>query len=187
MKRPKPRKPKLTPAQFSQTMRDPNGVEVMVHGNDRGPAERRQHDDLAPITTIEGKRQVRAVQVADTIGRMVQSGAITASQAGAARRFHADFRQAQLDQLRAAPLQRQSRGLRDDTAQLAARDRIDKVIRRLGGHGSIAAHAIWFVAGAGFTIKGWAQRERNGAGRPLNEHLAKGILIGALAVLADQD
>ena len=39
------------------------------------------------------------------------------------------------------------------------------------------------MLGTGCTIREWAQRERLGAGASMNEHTAKGILIGALSAL----
>lgn len=166
-----------------QTVRE-GGVEVRLHGNDRGTAARRRKDaDAEIVETVEDGRRVRAVRTSDTISRLLSRGSITPGMSRAARRFQRDFTAAALDPLRAGSFVRQSRGKGDDTAVLAARDRVAGVVGMLGGHGTPAASAVWFVAGGCHSIKDWAQRERVGGGRALNEHTARGILIGALSAL----
>ena len=67
---------------------------------------------------------------------------------------------------------------------LDSRKAIGDAIAIAGGHGSPAGCALWFVLGAEYSIKEFAQRQRLGRGRNLNEEVARGILIGALGMLA---
>ncbi len=159
------------------------GVLVKRYGNDRGTAERGRHDLIAVVNTVVGDRRARAARASDTIARLQMNGTIDARLVWAARKFQGDFDSAGLDPLRAAPLERRSKGYGDDTVTMAARERIAGATRALGGHASPAALAIWFVVGGGYSIKDWALRERWGARRALDEHTARGILIGALAAL----
>lgn len=164
-----------------------SGVAVRVYGNDRGTPERAAQDGLeklAVVETVEGGTRARASKTTDTIGRMLMNGTIDVSMARAARRFHADFMLAQLNGVKAAPLERRSKGLTDDSATLAARERVAGAVQILGGHGAPASMAVWFVVGCGYSVREWARRERFGSGGCLNEHTAKGILIGALSALS---
>jgi hypothetical protein len=160
-----------------------NGVAVKRYGNDRGTKERSRHDPVAVVDTLVGKRRARAARVKDTIARLQSNGTIDAAMVWAARRFQGDFDTAALDPLRAGALERRSPGRSDDSATMAARERVANATQALGGHGSPAALAIWFVVGGGYTIKDWALRQRWGSGGSLNELTARGILIGALAAL----
>ncbi|MFQ5974101.1 MAG: hypothetical protein ACE5Q3_17380 [Alphaproteobacteria bacterium] len=67
---------------------------------------------------------------------------------------------------------------------LDSRKAIGEAITTAGGHGSPAGCALWFVLGAEYSIKEFAQRQRLGRGRSLSEEVARGILIGALGMLA---
>jgi hypothetical protein len=53
---------------------------------------------------------------------------------------------------------------------------------RLGGIGSPTGSCAWFVLGCEHSLRQWAQRE-GWNGRPLNQHVATGILFGTLGVL----
>ncbi len=165
----------------------PDGVVTATYGDDRGPSERIAHakrdNGYAVVDTYEKNRLARAVHVRDTVDCMLANGTITAAQAGAARHFQADFHRAHLDTLQAQPLERRIAGLPDDTAQLAARQAVNRAIGTLGGYGAPAANAAWFVLGIGHSVKEWARRERIGNGKSMNEHTARGLVIGCMSVL----
>lgn len=164
-----------------------SGVVVDAFGNDAGTVERAQHDrePRAIVETRAGGQRARAVRDTDTIGRLLGNRTITLDMARAARRFHRAFHTAALDQLHAAPMERLAKGRTDDTRVMNARERVWKAIKALGGHGTPAANAVWFVVGCRLTIKEWARRERFGHGGHLDERCARGILIGALSCLQD--
>lgn len=168
--------------------RNAAGVAVAVHGDDRGTPE--YGAQLARVSVTDtfvddnnGAIRGRAVQVSDCLDRMLANATITQAMVDAGRRYQADFHRAMLDPLRAAPFEAQIKGQRDDTRALAARERIWRVIRAMGGFGAPASNALWFVLGAGYSIEAWARRERFGKGGSLNKHCARGILIGALSAL----
>lgn len=175
-----PPRPILDPEKLS---RSATGVTIAAHGNDRGTAERHQHDELKRVSTYADNRRGRADRTVDTIGTLLNNGTITLAMAGAGRRFQADFHLAALEQLQAAPLELRPPGGGEGDAVMLARDRIAWVIARMGGHGAPASNALWYVVGCGYSVQQWAQRERLGRGRSLDRYVASGILIGALSAL----
>ena len=64
-----------------------------------------------------------------------------------------------------------------------ARKRLGQALDAVGGISSPGGCAVWHVAGLGKSVREWAAQE-GWSGRPMNEREAKGILIGALAMLA---
>jgi len=64
-----------------------------------------------------------------------------------------------------------------------ARKRLGQALDAVGGISSPGGCAVWHVAGLGKSVREWAAQE-GWNGRPMNEREAKGILIGALAMLA---
>ena len=64
-----------------------------------------------------------------------------------------------------------------------ARKRLGKALDAVGGISSPGGCAVWHVAGLGKSVREWAAQE-GWSGRAMNEREAKGILIGALAMLA---
>ncbi len=68
---------------------------------------------------------------------------------------------------------------RNAGAARAVRDALDAV----GGNGSPAGSALWFVAGLQMSIRDWALRD-GWNGKRVEKNEAKGILVAAFGVLA---
>lgn len=166
---------------------------------DTGPPERWQYLDddgrlqvgrAALVDTLVddgkgGMTRGRAARDSDTIARLLGNGTISLRLATAARHFQQLFHLAQLDGIQAARLERMPAGQAgDNLAQLGARRLVARAIGALGGHGALGASAVWYVVGVGDSVKDWAQRQRLGRSRMLNERTAMGILIAALEALA---
>jgi hypothetical protein len=136
---------------------DPNGIEVTHH------------------------------RTVDTLGMMLDSGAITSGMHTAARDFQAAFTIACFDSMprvnlimRAPSSAHNVRDLTD--TQVAARERVARALDALGGHGSPAGSCVWHVVGMQTSIREWATR-RGWGGRPVRRESAQGILVAALGVL----
>jgi hypothetical protein len=99
-------------------------------------------------------------------------------------RFHDLFVPAALDPLRAVDCSRiPSRGKRvEHVGCVAALRKTREATEVLGGIGSPTGSCAWFVLGCEHSLRLWAQRE-GWNGRPLNQHVATGILFGTLGVL----
>jgi Domain of unknown function (DUF6456) len=126
----------------------------------------------------------------DTLGIMLESGAITSGMHTAARDFQAAFTIACFDSMRSVNLTSTVRSpskandvwdLSD--SQLAARERVARALDALGGHGSPAGSCVWHVIGMQTSMREWALRQGWG-GRPVRQESAQGILVAALGVLA---
>lgn len=139
---------------------DPNGIEVTHH------------------------------RTVDTLGLMLDSGAITSGMHAAARDFQAAFIIACFDNMPRVNLALAGRSpspahdvsnLSD--AQIAARERVARALDALGGHGSPAGSCVWHVVGMQTSVREWALRQGWG-GRPVRQESAQGILVAALGVLA---
>jgi len=120
-----------------------------------------------------------------TLALMERRGTITLAQRRAGEAFHACFRVAQLDGLRAADMARVSGG----TAPLMpgpgsgherARRRISAAMTRLGGECSVTASAAWHVLGLEWSLRRWGQKACRG-----NVHQAAGVVLAALDLLED--
>lgn len=116
---------------------------------------------------------------------MERRGAITQEMRAAGDEFHARFRLAQLDGLRAASLMRSgSRGVSAfANGNEAARKVVMGAIDRLGGGRAPAASCAWHVLGEEWSLRRWSQEFRGGGS--VNE--AAGVLIAALGVLAGDE
>ena len=125
-------------------------------------------------------------RVYDTLAALHRNGSIDDPALDAGRRFEEDFRLAALNNLHARNLARISGGGGRDLndAMLAGRERVARAIKALGGHASPAGAALWAVLGTGQTIKEFAQSSQLGAGRSLDQKVAKGIVVAALSALA---
>ena len=139
---------------------DPNGIEVTHH------------------------------RTVDTLGLMLDSGAITAGMHAAARDFQAAFTIACFDSMPRVNLTQMARSpsaahhVGDfSDAQIAARERVARALDTLGGHGSPAGSCVWHVVGMQTSVREWALRQGWG-GRPVRQESAQGILVAALGVLA---
>jgi hypothetical protein len=138
---------------------DPNGIEVTHH------------------------------RTVDTLGMMLDSGAITSGMHTAARDFQAAFTIACFDSMPRVNLTLMGRSpssahdVRDLTdTQVAARERVARALDALGGHGSPAGSCAWYVIGMQTSLREWALRQGWG-GRPVRQESAQGILVAALGVL----
>ena len=138
---------------------DPNGIEVTHH------------------------------RTVDTLGMMLDSGAITEGMHAAGRDFQAAFTIACFDNMPRVNLSLMARSpssvhnVRDlNDAQVGARERVARALDALGGHASPAGSCIWHVIGMQASIREWALRQGWG-GRPVRQESAQGILIAALGVL----
>jgi hypothetical protein len=125
-------------------------------------------------------------RTADSLGKLLRSGAVTEAMHDAGRAFQRDFQFAGLDPIRARPLVLPAGGghAPDLTeSQLDARRRVHEALEGLGGIGSPGGSCLWHVLGCGCSIREWAIR-RGWSGQPLRQEQAAGILIAALGVLA---
>jgi hypothetical protein len=134
--------------------------------------------------------QVTHHRTVDTLGLMLESGAITSAMYAAARDFQAAFTIACFDNMPKVNLMLMARSpsashhVGDLTdSQIAARERVSRALDALGGHGSPAGSCVWHVVGMQTSIREWAMR-RGWGGRPVRQESAQGILIAALGVLA---
>lgn len=159
-KRPPSGKRRQTRSKLRQvTEFDPNGIEVTHH------------------------------RTVDTLGMMLESGAITSGMCVAGRDFQAAFTIACFDAMPRVNLMLMARSpssahdVRDLTDnQIAARERVARALDALGGHGSPAGSCVWHVIGMQTSIREWSIRQGWG-GRPVRQESAQGILVAALGVL----
>lgn len=121
----------------------------------------------------------------DWLTLMARRGVVTETMRAARERFSGDFRLALLDPVRAVRLDRprvQAGAVSHDLSDgvLGARRRVTGARRALGGAGSPCERAAWHVLGFGHTVAEWCRAD----GGRMRADTAKGILIGALGVLA---
>jgi hypothetical protein len=125
-------------------------------------------------------------RVVDTLGRMLKAGTITHVMVDAGRTFERQFILAQLDPLRAPDVRRvpgNGREADPGDACLAARERVHRALRALGGHDAAPGSVAWQVLGCGCSLREWTLRRAWG-GRQLRPEQATGVLIAALDLLA---
>jgi Domain of unknown function (DUF6456) len=148
--------------------------------------ERLQHDriDRAVEQIVDALGHAGAPYRVETmLGRMERHGSISARQRLAGEQFGRLFRLAQLDPLHAADMGQRTHGaVTDAHRSLWARERVNAALDALGGLGSPCGTAAWVVLGMELTVGEWCRREGWG-GRPINAHVGKGTLVGALGVL----
>ena len=122
----------------------------------------------------------------DTLGRMLRAGTISQEMYDAARTFQTAFFVANLDPIRAMPVQRVL-GIRREPdlneRQIDARRRVHQALAALGGISSPAGSCVWHVVGLQRSVREWAMRQGWG-GRPVEQTEARGILVAALGMLA---
>ena len=155
-----------------------------------GPTpERRQHDrvtrDSETLADTLGAIGL-PYRVEGLLGRLERHGDIGARERAAGEEFARLFQLAHLDPLRAPDVRREGARSQPDTPHGGdrARRRVLAALDALGGHGSPCGSAAWFILGCEFSVRQWALRE-GWRGRPVREHVAKGILVGTLGVLAE--
>jgi hypothetical protein len=152
------------------------------------PPERRQHGrvsrDTAQIIDAEGGIGV-PYRVETLLWRFERNGDIGPRERAAGEEFHRLFHLAHLDPIRASDTER----LGFFPARLPdrrgdwARHRVGKALDALGGHASPCGACAWYILGSEYSVREWALRQ-GWSGKPVNQHAAKGILIGTLGVLA---
>jgi hypothetical protein len=132
-------------------------------------------------------RPVVHQRVVDNLARWFHGGVITSEQYHAARAFEEAFAAANIDPLRARPLDTVAgsgcHSPQPTEWQALARRRVARAVDALGGHHSPAASCIWCVIGHQMSLRQWALRQRWG-GRPVRPDQAQGVLVAGLAVLA---
>ena len=139
---------------------------------------REEDDDQKPVDHY---------RTVDTLALMLRNGSITEAMHDAGQQFSQDFARAfasgvassRLDGLPGGTTPGQMMIERNAGAARAVRDALDAV----GGSGSPAGSALWYVAGLQMSIRDWAQRE-GWNGRRQDRDEAKGYLVAALGVLA---
>lgn len=122
----------------------------------------------------------------DSLGLLLRNGAITAQMHDAGQDFNRTFVFAQMNPAGAPSLDRIPGGGAQGsiTERVAwARKRMHEALDAVGGISSPGGCAVWHVAGLGRSVKEWSLME-GWNGRTLNQYEAKGILVGALGVLA---
>ena len=123
----------------------------------------------------------------DTLALMLRNRTITEAMHDAGQQFSQDFARAfgsgvaspKLDGLPGSTAPGEMMVEKNAGAARAVRQALDAV----GGSGSPAGSALWFVAGLQMSIRDWALRD-GWNGRRLDRDEAKGILVAALGVLA---
>ncbi len=135
----------------------------------------------------EDRKPVDHYRTVDTLALMLRNGSITGAMHDAGQQFSQDFARAfgsgvaspKLDGLPGGTAPGQMMVERNAGAARAVRDALEAV----GGSGSPAGSALWYVAGLGQSVREWALRQ-GWAGKAISLHEAKGILVAGLGVLA---
>ena len=139
---------------------------------------RQEDDDQKPVDHY---------RTVDTLALMLRNGSITGAMHDAGQQFSQDFARAfgsgvaspKLDGLPGGTAPGEMMVERNAGAARAVRQALDAV----GGNGSPAGSALWFVAGLGLSVRDWALRD-GWNGKRIEKNEAKGILVAALGVLA---
>ena len=139
---------------------------------------REEDDDQKPVDHY---------RTVDTLALMLRNGSITGAMHDAGQQFSQDFARAfasgvassRLDGLPAGTTPGQMMVEKNAGAARAVRDALEAV----GGSGSPAGSALWYVAGLQLSLREWALRD-GWNGKRIDRDEAKGILVAALGVLA---
>lgn len=139
---------------------------------------REEDDDQKPVDHY---------RTVDTLALMLRNGSITGAMHDAGQQFSQDFARAfasgvassRLDGLPCGTAPGEMLIERNASAARAVRDALDAV----GGSGSPAGSALWYVAGLQLSLREWALRD-GWNGKRIDRDEAKGILVAALGVLA---
>ena len=135
----------------------------------------------------DDRKPVDHYRTVDTLALMLRNGSITGAMHDAGQQFSQDFARAfasgvassRLDGLPAGTTPGQMMVEKNAGAARAVRDALDAV----GGSGSPAGSALWYVAGLQMSIRDWSLRD-GWNGKRVEKNEAKGILVAALGVLA---
>lgn len=126
------------------------------------------------------------LQAEGLLARMERRGDIDSRMRQAGERFQELFWKAHLDPLKAADIARVPISGMSSSAPSnrieAARTEIAGVMAKLGGMGAAPGSCAWFVLGCEYPIAQFAAR-MNWRGQEISPEVAKGILVGVLAVL----
>ena len=139
---------------------------------------REEDDDQKPVDHY---------RTVDTLALMLRNGSITGAMHDAGQQFSQDFVRAfgsgvaspKLDGLPGGTAPGQMMVEKNAGAARAVRDALDAV----GGSGSPAGSALWYVAGLGMSVRDWSIR-LGWSGKAMSKEEGKGILIAALGMLA---
>lgn len=139
---------------------------------------REEDDDQKPVDHY---------RTVDTLALMLRNGSITGAMHDAGQQFSRDFARAfgsgvassRLDGLPGGTAPGQMMVEKNAGAARAVRDALEAV----GGSGSPAGSALWYVAGLQLSLREWALRD-GWNGKRIDRDEAKGILVAALGVLA---
>lgn len=139
---------------------------------------REEDDDQKPVDHY---------RTVDTLALMLRNRTITGAMHDAGQQFSQDFARAfgsgmvtaRLDGMPGGTAPGEMMVEKNAGAARAVRQALDAV----GGNGSPAGSALWFVAGLQLSIRDWALRD-GWNGRRLDRDEAKGYLLAALGVLA---
>ncbi len=126
------------------------------------------------------------VRVYDTLAALHRNGTIDDAMLQAGRDFEELYARCELDQLRAPDLGRVpglGRGEVSDRV-VESQERMWKVLCALGGPTTPTGSCARAVLGEGLTLKEFSERTHFSKGATLNVSAAKGVLVGALGVLA---
>jgi hypothetical protein len=164
-----------------------SGVDVAAHSNARPTREALRQGEFDKGWTV-GREVGSGFRRVDSLTTAHRNGTITDDMLAAGLRFRAMFDRAQLQGLRVRfvdPMPRAStggHGLTIGESTQDARDRVARVIARLGGQGAPMAEVAWWVVGLGLGVEEYATRARWN-GRPLNAKSVTGLMIGALSLI----
>ena len=139
---------------------------------------REEDDDQKPVDHY---------RTVDTLALMLRNGSITGAMHDAGQQFSQDFARAfgsgvaspKLDGLPGGTAPGQMMVEKNAGAARAVRDALEAV----GGSGSPAGSALWYVAGLGMSVRDWSIR-LGWSGKAMSKEEGKGILIAALGMLA---
>jgi len=139
---------------------------------------REEDDDQKPVDHY---------RTVDTLALMLRNGSITGAMHDAGQQFSQDFARAfgsgmvtaRLDGMPGGTAPGEMMIERNAGAARAVRQALDAV----GGNGSPAGSALWYVAGLQMSIRDWSLRD-GWNGKRVEKNEAKGILLAALGMLA---
>ena len=121
----------------------------------------------------------------DTLGLMLANGNITPQMHEAGCIFRTLFRSAALDGIATTQFVRVGGSTTEALSgrQVDGRRRVAGAMDALGGHGSPAGSAVWFVVGLEMSVREWSARQ-GWSGRPVPQPIAGGMLVAGLGILA---
>jgi len=152
-------------------------------------AERRQHNrvtrDRSQLADSLG-RIGNPWRAETLLARLERAGDITAAQRAAGEQFHAIFRAAARDPIKATDPAKThvsgAHGLAQPMGSLWAKTALDRALDALGGLASPAGSCAWHVLGNDCSVQSFARRQA-WTGKPIRNEVAKGVLLSTLGTL----